>query len=143
MQIQLSFMQVYKSEYQTIIFNEKAEMLEFHWNNNTSHLEKNKLKQELINQTKFSRLYNPKKCLMNTRYFQCKISKEIQDWIDSKIAKKIMVPEVSKIAFIMNDNSYTQISIDQIIDERIRRNLDSQIFNNENEAKKWLLKPDN
>lgn len=131
--------EIYKSPFQSISYNSEKATIEFRWCEETCKLEEKSFKKEILAQAKFAQQYKPVKCIINTQEFKYAIPPAIQKWIDDDMTGQLLTDTLEKLAIVVNEDFVTQISITQIIDERISRNLDGQIFVDFDKANTWLL----
>lgn len=94
------------------------------------------LKQvQAIKSTPFNNL------LINAEYFDYIISPKMQEWIDNHIMRELINGGLNRMAVILPESLFVQISAEQLFDEdnTASSNLKMKYFSNEQEAKNWLL----
>lgn len=79
------------------------------------------------------------KVLVDTRTFALVIIPELQEWIDNNVSMEIN-KIVQKLAFVLPTDIFTQISIQQTIQEEEGQKYNSiSYFDTIEEAKSWLI----
>ena len=79
----------------------------------------------------------PKIALINLLDMKYVIGLEMQEWMN----KKILTAEVNfkKSAYIVPTELFAQVSVEQTMEEETGQKIVKQYFENEDEARKWLL----
>lgn len=97
-------------------------------------------KDELIIFAELCESYRPKGwTIANIQYT---IPPDVQVWIAEEIIPRTMVTSNEKAAFMIPEDVFVKMSIEQIADENLERNGTKDLnrfFSNIYEAKRWLL----
>lgn len=77
--------------------------------------------------------------LVDTRNFNLTINPETQKWYDDKIVPKHLEAGIQKMAFLLPEEIFTQVSIEQTMDEDNAKAQETQYFDTYEEAESWLI----
>jgi hypothetical protein len=77
--------------------------------------------------------------LADARKYAFTISPELQEWHNNLLFPVFRSEKVQKLAIILSDDIFTQVSIEQLIEDAQNPNFVTSYFNTENDALKWLL----
>ena len=128
-----------KTKFAVYYIDEEDSLLTQIWTNSKQKMNTEQYKIDMVNYLELTTKFKTKKALIDTRLFGYAIDPEVQLWVDKKIAivtNKI----VKKIAFIMSDDLFEQVSIKQTMDEKSGKEYEgTKFFNNEADAKIWLF----
>ncbi len=126
------FLQIeYKSEENICIGNwtlktEQASNVDFKvWNN------------ELV---KIIEKYKPSGFLANTLNYRFVISPDLQKWSVSNVFELFAKVGLKKIAMIVTDDLFPQVSLEQFIEEYEGGKIETKYFDKEVDSLKWLTK---
>ena len=84
--------------------------------------------------------YNPERYLNLMNEFKFAIVPEIQQKIDEQVVSVFVKNGMKKIATVLPTEIFSQVSVEQMIEEDMSKKLQSKVFDNEQEARAWLLK---
>lgn len=132
---------LYESNYQEIRFSADQSLIEITWKLESEDMSVYDFRSEVVILLKLIRKLAPKKILLNTRELKFIIAPELQEWINN-ILWLIPQFEYSKAAIINSDYIFTLVSLEQLLDEIRKQNLQtnnqSKFFTNEHAALTWL-----
>lgn len=131
-------MKLYDSEYQEIHLDQKNGILKNSWKQLSDQMEDEDYKKELLNLKIFVEKYRPEKQLINTKEFGYTIGPQMQQWTDDHINEPHLKFGVQKAAFIMSEEIFAQVSVEQTMEELQGLNFEIRYFKDENEAISWL-----
>ncbi|WP_299460084.1 hypothetical protein [uncultured Microscilla sp.] len=86
--------------------------------------------------------HDAKGILVNTLKFDFPISPELQQWYNENIVPMHLSAGITRMAFLLPDDFYAQLSIEQTMAEQQAKAQVTQYFNDYAEAEQWLIKPD-
>ncbi len=131
--------EVTKTEYAIHYVNEELSILEQHWTNHENKMTTDEYKVDMFNYLKFVEKYQIQNALINTFEFGFTIIPDIQEWIDTNIAEKAN-KIVKKIAFVLPTDIFTQVSIQQTMEENEGGKYQNiNYFDKIEDAYKWLI----
>lgn len=76
--------------------------------------------------------------LVDTRKFNMTIPPEVQKWYDDEIVPKHLEAGIKKMAFLLPEEIFAQVSIEQTMDEDKAQEQQTEYFESYEEAEKWL-----
>ncbi|WP_020533509.1 hypothetical protein [Flexithrix dorotheae] len=131
-------MKLYDNKYQEIHLDQQYGILTNSWKKESIDMEDEEYQKELLNLKIFVEKYRPKMQLINIREFGFTISPEMQRWTDDHINKSHLNLGVQKAAFIMSEEIFAQVSVEQTMEEQQGLNFETKYFKSEEDALKWL-----
>ncbi len=131
--------EVSKATFATHYIDEELSLLEQHWTNETGNMSEDDFKTEMFNYLAFVEEYITEKALINTKFFNFSIHSELQIWVDKNISNKAN-KIVKKIAFILPEDMFAEISIQQTMNEKEGAKYEKiKYFSTIEQARDWLL----
>jgi hypothetical protein len=111
------------------------------WKSETSKMEDAEYREIAVKQTEILEKYTPKRWFVNTTEFNFPIVPKTQEWADETLFPRILAAGVKFIAFVLHPDLVTQLSIEQLMEEKNveTANFEIQYFENKANAIKWLL----
>lgn len=85
--------------------------------------------------------YRPKKVLVDARESFFTVNIRLQAWINHEITPTVLAAGVQKIAYAMSADFFTQISLEQLVEDSkkiVSASLSQQFFKEFSEASTWL-----
>jgi hypothetical protein len=131
---------LYQSKYQQIFFEQEEGIMHNLWLSDSFTMPPKGYKDELLKLVQLIETKQATKQLINTLDFQFTIDIELQDWTDEYITKKNKEAGVRKVAFIIAEEIFSQMSIEQTMDGDEGKIMDVRYFTSEQEAREWLTK---
>lgn len=132
-------MQVYQSKYLTILFDESDKLLTVNWSSHTSNMQDTEFREEMVHYAEVAEKYQPAKSLVNTQSFMMTVAPETQEWVNQHIHPRSVRAGISKFAYLMSADIFSQISIEQTMEEGNAKELfDTKFFGQEKDALDWL-----
>ncbi|EAY31966.1 hypothetical protein [Microscilla marina] len=86
--------------------------------------------------------HDAKGILVNTLKFDLPISPELQQWYNENIVPMHLAAGITRMAFLLTDDFYAQLSIEQTMAEQQAKAQVTQYFNDYAKAEQWLMAPD-
>ncbi|MDW8211489.1 MAG: hypothetical protein RMJ44_10420 [Cytophagales bacterium] len=134
-------MQVYQSRYAMMEVFPDRQFNKVTWLPTTAQMSEEEFKIELLNQSQAAAPYGYARILIDTSKFSMIVTPPIQKWAQENIHRPIYETGLRpKIAFLASEDIFSQVSIEQTMDEEVANDF-SQIryFQTEEEALQWLL----
>ncbi len=97
-------------------------------------------KRELVKMAELIETHKISRQLINTLHFQYTIDIDLQQWTDEYITKRTKEAGIKKAAFIIAEEIFSQMSIEQAMEGEEGKALDTRYFTSEEEAREWLIK---
>ena len=128
---------LHKSEYVEVSYEQENSMLIEKFLPSTTNMTDDEFKKEMSIIYDMVDKKKPKIALINLLDMKYVIGLEMQEWMN----KKILTAEVNfkKSAYIVPTELFAQVSVEQTMDEEVGQKIVKQYFENEDEARKWLL----
>lgn len=79
------------------------------------------------------------RALLDNSNFHFSISPSLQEWVNDKVIMPSFQGGLRRVAFIIGEDLFAQISSEQTMDEKEAQNLKSNYFEKEDDAMKWLM----
>lgn len=133
-------MEIYKNEYWIMLYEKESELLIQFWSSNTENMSAELFKSELINYLEIVKEYQPKRLLSYSPDFFYPISPKEQEWIDKNIIPPTFSLGLRYVAVVIPQEFISNLSVQQTMEEPEASKLVTRYFDNEEDAKKWLLK---
>ena len=80
----------------------------------------------------------PQRMLGDMKNFNFTISPDTQVWLNNNLLEVYIEQEIDKLAMILSNDLFSQISIEQTIEEEVTFAFETKYFNNLDEAYFWL-----
>ncbi|WP_338759374.1 hypothetical protein WAF17_11600 [Bernardetia sp. ABR2-2B] len=133
-------MEIYKSDYQTINFDESKSLLSKSWTSKTEDLETDTFRKEVNKIAECAEEQNAKYILDDTRSFAFTITIELQSWVDNEVFPRFIAAGLKKYAIIVSKEFIAQLSIEQTMEgDKGTQTFEVQYFDNTEEAHNWIL----
>jgi len=128
---------IYQSKFLKQIFHPEAQIMEGKWLE--AKITDKDYRFELQKTVETNQEYRPKGILVDTRLFSLTIIPETQDWTNQTIFSQYIKLGIRKIAFLVPDDFFVYVSIEQTVDEKIARyGIQTQFFDDYDQAKNWV-----
>lgn len=135
-------MEIYKSEYQTINFDESKSILSKFWTPKTDDLNADTFSAEVNKIAECAEKYNAKYILDDTRDFSFTITLDLQSWVDNEVFPRFIAAGLKKYAIIVSKEFISQLSIEQTMEgEKGSQTFEVLYFDNTEEAQRWIESP--
>lgn len=132
-------MEVYKSAYWAIFYDEEWKLLTPVWNNNSENLTEDEYKAEMENYVELVEKHGPKQLLIDCREFYFPIAPTVQEWIDKTIFPRVLAVGVRHVAIVIPSELIANLSVQQAMEESEGAKFTTRYFDNSEDAKQWLL----
>ncbi len=132
-------MEIYKSEYWSINFDNTNRVIHPKWNTKSGEMGEDIYLSEMWKYTELVEEYKPLKALINLTEFSFPITPEIQTVIDTEMFPRILAVGVRKVAIILSPDFIAQLSIEQVMEEEKGMEFNTNYFDSEETALKWLM----
>ncbi len=130
---------LYESKYQQIIFYPEVSLLENIWYPKSASMNDQEYQAEMYQLSTFFKTHLPEKQLIDTLYFLFPISPDLQHWTDENILKPhSKSTRLKKVALLMSTEIFSQVSIEQTMEEPHGRLFNTRYFDDKDSARAWL-----
>ncbi len=132
-------MEVYKSTYLHIAFFAEQRLIEATWLSETRKMDTIECKQEFLNYLDVVRKQQPSGVVVDTSNMCFTFNPAVQDWINETILTPLLSMSVNKIAFVISQDFFAQLSTKQTMDEKEGLKFVTKYFDSKEAAKQWIL----
>jgi len=132
-------MEIYKDEFMQVLYESEYGMCITDWTQKTVDAEEEDFKawnQELV---RLFEKYQPKLMIANTLDYRFLITPDLQEWATKNIFEKFAKAGLKKKALIMSHDLFTQVAMEQFIEEYKEGNIETKYFDNVEQGKRWLI----
>jgi hypothetical protein len=130
-------MEIYKSDYVQVYFDDKTSLLEQKYSakdfTSIKFVKEHREILELIKKIK------PEKFLIDLTERETPINEVNEEWLLRGLMPEVVRGGLEKMAFIVNDEFNSPVSIEQIAEMQSKRIIVPQYFDDMEIAKDWLL----
>lgn len=129
-----------ENKFSKVYKEEETSTIEWHWENENGDMTIEEYKEEMLIFLNTIESRKPLNTLVDTRTFALVIAPELQEWVDKNISIKIN-KIIDKLAFVLPEDIFTQVSIQQAIDEEEGQNYNNvSYFESIDKARAWFIK---
>jgi len=129
----------FKTKFVEIIADKEKSYIEIIRSTETARMQENDYKEEAVEWLKIIQSEKPKFQLVDDRNMKFVINVKLQDWINENLIAPAVKASIRKTAFIVTNEIFSQVSIEQTLDDNKERVLQINYFENEKDAKDWLF----
>jgi len=123
-----------------IWFDTNENMYEYRWKKETSYMKDQEFQKILISFSEMLIGKGTSKFLVDALQKEYTVSNELQEWHDQVIVPKYIEAGITHLAFVINENSIVDISIELTFEEEnSRAQLVVKFFKSKIAARNWLL----
>ncbi|WP_027000553.1 STAS/SEC14 domain-containing protein [Eisenibacter elegans] len=134
----LDFETVYQSTYLKIMFDTQYRLMERQWEKASTTISQTSFQEEMLQVLSMITKFRPLRVLGNTKDFHFVITPEMQSWADQEVYSQLGKLGVSRMAFVISEDFYAQLSVEQAIEES-KKDYEVKYFRSRAEALAWLL----
>jgi hypothetical protein len=127
-----------KTNFQEFSFIADKKIAVIIWQENTKYMKDEDYKTEQINTLNFVLDNKASKLLINTQQLNFAITPDLQIWTDLNLVQPLINAGVEKFAFIIPSDLFTQVSVEQAVEENAQQLQSSRFFESKEEALNWL-----
>jgi hypothetical protein len=132
--------EVYKSKYFTIWLDTNSNTVSYLFNEKTADMSKVEYIDELKEFIEIVRKYQAKRVFGEMVDFKFTITPDVQEWIDQNLFKVYREVNFEKIAIMLSKDFFSQLSIQQTMEDSAEAGFQTKYFDNKAEALAWLHK---
>ncbi len=123
---------------QTIEYIEVSKLITQTWKATSENLTAKGFKSQMLELAKYFEELQPEKVLIDMRKFFFAVNPELQDWVNKNVNSKLAKVN-AKTAFVVSNDLFTKISVEQTLDENDGAAVNSKFFDDYENAKTWLI----
>jgi len=130
--------EIYHSEYVKHIYYPQKQVLEAVWTEG-GLMNDEEYRKESLNFLKTANTCKAYGNLIDTQDFQFTIVPKTQEWLNTIVFPKLIATGVKKMAFLVTEELFAQVSIEQTMEEdTAKEGFQTYYFKNRDEAMLWL-----
>jgi len=130
---------LYQSKYQQIDFDANTGIMQNTWGSESIYMTADEYKSNLEKLVNLIQQHKATKQLINTLNFEFTIDIELQEWTDEQVSQKNRDAGIKKVAFVIAEEIFPQMSIEQTMEPNEGSKMDVRYFTTPEEAHTWLL----
>lgn len=132
--------EIYKDPFRTVSFEKSKKMLHQIWHKATDDMTVDEYKKAALSLVEEVGKHGAIRILNNAVESQFVVTPELQDWFNANVATRLLKSGVQKYAIILPDELFTQVSVEQIVDDTVDVVKDKiNYFNSEENALEWMV----
>ncbi|OJJ14486.1 hypothetical protein BKI52_42660 [marine bacterium AO1-C] len=133
-------MKIFESKYKSVAYQEDLSLMITRWNPDSIELDESTFKTQIKAWLSEVKRLKPSCLLIDTTHFKFIIEPTVQDWFDQEVFSAYSKAGVQKKAFLMSQDVFTQVALQQHTDEVTNQTFEVAFFSTEEEALGWLKK---
>lgn len=133
-------MQIYNSNFLEIRYDVNTGILWDKWSVDTAKMADDEFEKEITQWKNAIISQKAKLAMIDATDMAFSIAPSVQEWVNINITAPTIQAGLQRMAFIVSQEFFTQLSIELTMDENADKTLQVQYFTNESEASIWLLK---
>ena len=130
---------VLKNKFCQHYYDDEKKMMEQIWTNESESMITEDFKSIMLAYITLYDKHDIQLVLVDSREMRYLVEPEVQDWVNKNIIVK-MISYLRKIAFLLSNDIFEEVSIKQAMDEqREELPFETKYFGDEQQARDWLL----
>ena len=130
---------LHESKFWKFGYNAELDAMEYEWFSTSEDMSTEEYKEEMTKNAEEYKKHGPSKSLIDTRQFLFTITPEVQEWTDKEIFPVFVESGLKKLAFVVSQSLFAQVSVEQMLDEQTAsQHFQSQYFDDRDKALAWL-----
>ncbi len=130
---------LHKSKYVEIIYEQENSLITQKFLPETEDMTQAEFRAEMNIFVEMCQRHKPERELVYLLDMKYVIALEDQEWMDTEVLPQC-ANIIKRMAFFMPTELFAQVSIEQTMEEENGQKFVQQYFENEDEARKWLMK---
>jgi len=131
---------IFANKFVTAFFDQKHSLLVDVWHDTTERMTNEQCWTILKSWSHFPETYKPSRILIDSREMLFVLTPDMHEWIATHITNPSVSFGLKKMATLLPLSMFEQVSMHQAVREVAEeRGLQNRIFEDEAQAKKWLL----
>ncbi len=105
----------------------------------SEEMEEGEYKRLMLKWAEEIEFYKPAYQLVNYMNFRRPIPTHLRQWVNENLIDPAFNTGIKKLAFIISQDFYVQVSLEQIMQEKEGKKFKLKYFDNETDAENWLF----
>lgn len=127
------------NQYWSISYDEANQAVICTWKSTSEDMTDDEFKIEMTSYVEVVEKYQVPKLLLNLRNGSYTVAPEVQEWVADEIAPRAIQAGQNKIATILSQNIFSQVSTQQMMEEGDIPLIQQQYFEDVETASQWLF----
>lgn len=119
-------------------YDEQKGLFKHTWNDQTENMDDEEYKALVLLVNDLAYQVDAPLHLVDTSEFNFSISPAVQEWVAEKVFPMIAAKKVKKLAFMVSKDLFSQVSIEQFVQENKHAVVQTMYFDDEQQALQWL-----
>ncbi len=129
---------LHKSKYVEIIYEQENSLIIDKFLPATEDMKQDEFRKEMNIFVEMCEKHKPERELVHLLEMKYVIALEDQEWMNKEILPKY-ADIIKRMAFFVPTEIFAQVSVEQTMEEEAGQKFVQQYFENEDEARKWLM----
>lgn len=129
---------VLETEFVDVYFNEENKQMSNRWKATTTDMDADGFKNVVLQMTEVVIKYKPVCMLADTLVYDFMVTPDLQEWSGVHYFAPAIKAGLQKLAFLVPSDYFTEISIQQMMDEEEALGIKVKYFDKEEDAVIWL-----
>lgn len=129
---------LFDNAFETVNFYEDLSLFEAIWKAESANMEDIDYQNEIKTQFAFIATKKIRNILFDTCHFYFVIGVETQEWNNEILTKNFLEAGVKKVAVVLSPDIFSQVSVQQTIEEYKNVSFQTKYFKSNEDAKAWL-----
>ncbi len=130
---------MYNSKFSKIEYSDRDKIFYHTWKIDSIIMTDSNFVSEMQLLTRFLKLLQPQRILVDLREFYFNVMTQLQFWIDDNVNKILLQNNCQKVAFVYSTNVISNVTVKQTFNRRYSSQLNVSFFDNFNKAFDWLM----
>ena len=125
-------------KYYTIEFEEAKNIIKVVWKEASENMTRTDFKEQQIIQTDCIIEKKSKLLFIDGRNFRFLVSPDLQEWTNNEQIPRALKVGLKKTAIILPKELFSQVSVEQTMEEEKAKSFETNYFDDEQKARTWL-----
>ncbi len=139
---------LFKNDFLIVSYRSDEQLIDVQWQAQSQEMENEDFKESILNYAKayvdfkLQHLEEFVPALIDTRKMYFTIEPDVQEWVNQEVMAEFSKipgdPSQRRVAYLIPEDFYAQLSLEQTNDEQAFRRYDQKYFDSREEAVAWL-----
>lgn len=129
---------VLETTFVDVYFDDENKQMSNRWKASTSDMDDEGFKEVVLQMTEVVIQHKPKFMLADTLVYDFTVTPDLQEWSGEYYFAPAIKNGLEKLAFLMPEDFFTEVSIQQMMEEDDALGISTRYFDSEDKAKDWL-----
>lgn len=129
---------ILETEFVDVFFNEENKQMSNRWKASTTDMDADGFKRVVLQMTEVVVEYKPQFILADTLEYDFTVTPDLQEWSGANYFVPAIKAGLEKLAFLMPADFFTEVSLQQMMEEEKAMGISTRYFDSETNAISWL-----